>query len=296
MPSNLFREAGLPDVMADGGGGHQRYNQEIAVVRAVYPEIMCVDIQPQRGGMIYKAQLADHVVPDVHIDGERPSYVEFWHRGGEMQDVWCRRVHWRRFLGPEAEGEDEKRYYHKHLKIERHGDLTIRITPDNRVYLYDAESGDYCLYEQQTRTFHVIGPHIFLGSDNADRIEYHKEDQVRVVIPKYFMGKLGLPDTDGITYIADTLMHLMTPFFKVTAETIVLDPTRIYLGNQNATERVMLGDLFMALYNQLITLFNNHQHTNVQIGPSLSGPPSATASPMTDAHLSDVTRVSKTGF
>jgi GpV Apex motif len=300
VPVNPFREAGLPAQMSDAGGPHMRFNQELAFVRAVYPEIMCADIQPQSGGMIYRAQIADHVVPDVHIDGERPSYVEFWHRGGQMQDVWCRRVHWRRFVGPETAGEPEKRYYHKHLKIERHGDLTLRITPDNRVYLYDAESGDYCLYEQETRTFHVIGPHVFLGTDEADRIELHTGDpltnEVRIVIPKALIGQTAVEDTDGITYKAGQIIHLVSDLIKLTAETIVLDPVSIKLGHANATERAMLGDLFKAFYNAFVALYNGHQHTSVQTGSGTSGPPSVATPVMDDALLSDVTRISKTGL
>ena len=296
MPVNPFREAGLPQPVPDSGGIHQRYNQEIAVVRAVYPDIMCADIQPQSGGMIYKAQIADHVVPDVHIDGERPSYVEFWHRGGHMQDVWCRRVHWRRFYGPEKAGEPEKRYYHKHLKIERHGDLTMRITPDNRIYLFDAETGDYCLYESETRTFHVIAPHIFLGTDEQTRIEYHQDEQVRIVIPKCLIGQTALEDSDGITYKVGEVIHLVSNLIKFTAQTIVLDPVNIRLGHANATERVMLGDLFRAFYNQFVALFNSHSHSNVQNGPSTSGAPTIPTPAMSDTMLSDVTRVSKSGL
>lgn len=300
MPSNPFREAGLPDQTVDVGGSHERYNQEIGVVRAVYPEIMCVDIQPQHGGMIYRAQLADHVVPDVHIDGERPSYVEFWHRGGEMQDVWCREVHWRSFAGPESEGDEEKRYYHKHLKIERRGDITIRITPDNRIYLVDAESGDYCLYEQQTRTFHVIGPHVFLGTDEEDRIELHTGDpltnEVRIRIPKALIGQTAIEDSDGLTYKAGELIHLVSALIKLTAETIVLDPVNIKLGHANATERIPLGDLLMAFMNTFFDLYNSHQHTNVQNGVGTSGVPTTPTPAMTSVLLSDVAHVSKSGL
>jgi hypothetical protein len=300
VPVDPFREAGLPSQISDEGGPHHRFNQEIAVVHAVYPELMCADIQPLSGGMLYKAQLADHVVPDVHIEGERPSYVEFWHRGGEMQDVWCRRVHWRRFNGPETAGLDEKRYYHKHLKIERHGDLTIRVTPDNRIYLVDSETNDYVLYDMNTRTLHAIVPHVFLGTDEQDRIELHTAapptNQLRIVIPKALIGATAVEDSDGITYKAGEVLHLVSTLIKLTAQTIVLDPVSIKFGHANATERVMLGDLFMSLYNGLINLFNSHSHSNVQNGPGTSGPPTATADLMTSAFLSDVARVSKTGL
>lgn len=299
MSTNFFREAGLPQPLPDMRGGHERYNTEIGYVVAVHPEIWCVDVQPHAGGLLRNVQLADYALPDVHIDGERPSYVEFWHRGGEIQDVWCRRVHWRRFFGPETAGEDEKRYYHKHLKIERIGDITIRITPDQKIYLFDAESGDYCLYEQEKRTFHVIAPHIFYGTDEENRLELHTgdplQDQLRLVIPKYFMGKEGLPDTDGISYIQDSILHLMSTLIKLTADEIVLDPTSIKLGHANATERVMLGDAWMNFYNIFVALFNGHTHSNVQNGGGVSGPPVTGTSSMTSALLSDVTRVSKTG-
>lgn len=299
MLPNLFREAGLPLQRLDVGGGHERYNQEIGVVRAVYPDIMCVDIQPQSGGMIYKAQLADHVLPHVHIDGERPSYVEFWHRGGEIQDVWCREVHWRSFVGPEATDAEEKRAYHKHLKIERRGDITIRITPDNRYYIMDSEKNDYIEYDQNTREVKVIAPHVYLGTDTQNRIELHTEgtltDQVRIVIPKALIGATAVEDADGITYKVGEILHLVSNLIKLTAQTIVLDPVSIKLGHANATERVPLGDVLLATMNAFRTLFNAHTHSNVQNGLGVSGIPTTPAAALTDAVLSDVARVSKSG-
>jgi hypothetical protein len=267
------------------------------VVRAVYPDIWCVDVEPQAGGLLRYVQVYGDVLPHVHADRQRPSYVTLWHRGGEMQDVWCRPVTWRQFHGPEKSGEEEKRYYHKHLQIERVGDITIRITPDNRIYLFDAETGDYCLYESETRTFHVIAPHIFLGSDEEDRIEYHQEDEVRVVIPKCLVGATAIQDADGITYLANTMIHLVSSLIKLTAsDAIILDPPQIKLGNANASEQLLLGNAWMTFFNTFITLFNAHQHTNVQNGGGVSGAPSTATPAMTNALLSDIARVSKTGL
>jgi hypothetical protein len=298
MSTNFFREAGLPRQMPDVGGSHERYNTEIGVVRAVYADIWCVDVEPQAGGLLRNVQLTDSALPEVHVDGERPSYVEFWHRGGEIQDVWCRQVHWRRFPGPETAGEPEKRYYHKHLKLERRGDITVRITPDNRIYLYDAESGDYCLYEQETRTFHVIGPHVFLGTDEADRLELHTGDpltnQIRIRIPKALIGQAAIEDTDGITYTAGQLIHLVSDMIKLTATTaITLDPPRINFGTATAAEQVILGNLFQTFLNAFLTSFNGHQHTGVQTGAGISGPPTAPTALMPNSTLSTIARVSE---
>lgn len=299
MVSNLFREAGLPKHVPDTGGAHERYNTEIGVVRAVHADIWCVDVETQAGGLLTNVQVADYALPHVHEDGVNPSLVELWHRGGEMQDVWCRRVHWRRFLGPETPGEADKRYYHKHLKIERVGDITIRITDDQKYYISDAESGDYCLYDQGARTFHVIGPHVFVGTEEHNRIELHTEgkitDQLRIVIPKALIGATAVEDADGISYKVGEIIHLVSSIIKLTAQTIVLDPVSIKLGHANATERVPLGDLLMAFMNTFFMLYNGHQHSNVQNGLGTSGAPTVATPSMTAALLSDVTRVSKSG-
>jgi GpV Apex motif len=309
-----FREAGLPDPMDDSDGEHTRYSGEIGVVRKTYPDLWRVDIEPQEGGLIRKAQVYGHTLPEVHIDVERPSYVEYWCRGGNLQDIWCSPLHWRRLKGPESATEPEKRLYHKHLKIQRVGDITIRVTPDNRIYLYDAETGDIAMYEQGTRTLHIIGPHVFVGTDAKNRAELHTEttdDRLRVVIPKAFIGKTAVASTDGISYTADQLLHLVStlvvkatagqeidliaPLIKLTADQIVLDPTNIKLGHANATERLLLGDLFKAFLNAFLVAYTGHTHAGVQTGAGTSGVPTVAATLMDDSMLSDVAHVSKAG-
>jgi hypothetical protein len=110
------------------------------------------------------------------------------------------------------------------------------------------------------------------------------------------MGDQALPDTDGISYIKDTLIHLVSDAIKLTANSsITLDPPRINIGNANAAQRVVLGDLLMAFLNTFFVLYNGHQHTNVQTGGGISGAPTTPAASMTSAQLSDIAFVSKTG-
>jgi hypothetical protein len=312
----LFREAGLPPFLDDRGGIYQRYGRYLGIVRAVYPELWRVDIEAEDGGLLQMAIVDDDQLPETHIDDERPSFVEYWHPSGRVSDVRCHVIPFRRLQGPDAADAAEKRRYDKHLMIRRVGDITLRITLDGKkIYLYDAESGDYAMYEQEARTFHVIGPHVFLGTDAKDRVELHTEtsdDRLRVVIPKALLGKTAIQDADGISYTADQLLHLMStnevratagalvhliaPAIKLTASgSITLDPPQIFLGNANATERVILGDLFLALYNAFVALFNSHVHTGVQTGGGTSGVPTTPASAMTNAQLSDIVHVSKSG-
>jgi hypothetical protein len=312
-----FREAGLPDPMDDSNGEHTRYAGEIGVVRKVYPELFRVDIEPQDGGIIYKAQVDGNTLPEVHIDVERPSYVEYWCRGGNLQDVWCSPIHWRRLKGPESATEPERRLYHKHLKIQRVGGITMRITPDDRIYAWDGESGDYCLYDMPNRTTHVLSPHVLVGTDSHNRIELHTEtsdDRIRIVIPKALIGKTGIADEDGLSYTADQLLHLMStnevratagslvhliaPTIKMTASgSIVLDPPRIYLGNANATEQVILGTLFQAFWTNIVKPYiDAHVHSGVQVGGGTSAPPTTPFPGMSTDLLSDIVHVSKTGL
>jgi hypothetical protein len=294
-----FREAGLPEPLADSDGEHTRYTGEIGVVRKTYPDLWRVDIEPQDGGLIHKAQVDGHTLPEVHIDVERPSYVEYWCRGGNLQDIWCSPIHWRRLKGPESATEPERRLYHKHLKIQRVGDITSRITMDNRHYITDAESGDIAMYSQPARTFHFLAPHSFSGTDEANRVELHTEgkltDQLRVVIPQALIGATGQRDADGITYVQNELLHFVSNLIKLTANRIVLDPVDIRLGSDNATERAILGNLYQAFYNAFVALFNAHQHGNVQPGAGTTGPPTTPTPMMDDTMLSDVVHISKTG-
>jgi hypothetical protein len=65
---------------------------------------------------------------------------------------------------------------------------------------------------------------------------------------------------------------------------------RIDLGGA-AAERLVLGDSFMALFNQLLATFNTHTHAT-STGPS--GPPIPPfTQTMGDAHLSSIARTKK---
>jgi len=235
----------------------------------------------------------------------------------------------RRLLGPQdtPEGaagasQPERRYFHTHGYIFRHGDVTVRLTDDNR-YVIETEQGDYIILNTQERQIRLHAPTVFVGTDEehnrieyeqdeairafnplvilgteaGDRVEYRDQGHVQVVTPQCFIGQTGEPDADGITYLADSLIHLVSDIIKLTATTaITLDPPRLNFGNANATERVMLGDSWMALFNAFVTLFNAHTHTNVQNGIGTSGIPTTPTVPMTTAQLSDIAFVSKTGL
>jgi hypothetical protein len=307
---NPLREAGLPLVTTDMGGEHNRYGIYKGIVRAVYPDVRRVDIEPEQGGLLRQAIVQGEVLPEVHIDTERPSHVLFAHINGNIHDVVCWPIDWRRTFGPETTDDGhERHFYHKNQQIRRVKDITVRITPDNRIYIWDAESEDYAVYDMNERTFHVLAPHIFLGSDNETRYEYHRGEEIRMVIPKALVGEQAVADTDGITYLAQQLIHLLSaiqvkatagaeinliaPLIKLTADSVVVDPVNIRFGHANATERLILGDLWKAFYNVFITLFNSHSHTNVQNGLSSSGPPVVPASLMDDSTLSTIAKISQ---
>ena len=73
---------------------------------------------------------------------------------------------------------------------------------------------------------------------------------------------------------------------------VTIDSDNIKLGKQ-ATESVILGDKFMTLYNEMITLLQTHTHDFVQ-APSGAGVTTTTTAaglkPMTSAQLSSITK------
>jgi hypothetical protein len=308
------REAGLPLHTDDQEGLYNRPGHLLGTVTAVDFDLWRVDVAPQEGGLLQGVQVEGDVLPEVYAPNDLASYVTYWFHDGNLQDPWCRPLHWRRFKGPEHGDAPEREKYHEHLQIKRVGQITIRISKDGKkIWLYDAESGDYCLYEQEARSFHVIGPHVFLGTDEHDRIELHTEtddDRLRVVIPKALLGRTAVASADGISYTADELLelvstvevratagelvHLIAPNIKFTAEnSITLDPPRIYLGHGSAAEQVILGNLFKAYLDAFMALFSGHVHSNVQTGAGTSGPPTTPASPMPTSTLSTIARVSQ---
>jgi hypothetical protein len=295
-----MREAGLPILNPDVHGESFLLFGSKGVVRTLYPDLWRVDLETEDGSLLTYVPVIGPYFPELHKDAEQPSHAGYLHIRGTAQ-AFCWPLTHRRLLGPQDSPEGqagasqpERRYYHLHNYILRSGDVTIRITKNHELVL-ETEEGDYIELNTKTREIRLHAPTVYVGTteEGTSRIQYEQDDSIRALSPLILLGtEIG----DRIQYKDGVEILLQAPLIKLTAEEIILDPTSIKLGHQNATERVMLGDLFMGLYNGLVTLFNSHQHTNVQNGPATSGPPSATASPMTEAHLSDVARVSKTGL
>jgi hypothetical protein len=293
-------EAGLPLLVSDVHGDRSLMSGSKGVVRALHPDLWRVDIETEDGSLLSYALVIGPYFPELHKDGEAPSHVGYFYVRG-MPDALCWPMPHRRLLGPddalpgqEGQAQPERRYFDLHNFIFRSGDITWRITKDHR-FVLESEAGDYLSYDQARREMVVRAPTVFLGTEAETRVEVERDKEVRIVMPKILLGDQALPDTDGISYIKETLLHLVSPLIKLTADEIVLDPTSIKLGHANATERALLGDVWQTFYNAFVTLFNGHSHSNVQVGLGFSGPPTLPTPAMTDALLSDVTRISKTG-
>ena len=294
-----MREAGLPILTPNVHGEANLFSASKGVVRAVYPDLWRVDLETEDGSLLTGVPVIGPFFPELHQDGEAPAHVGYLHVRGTAH-AFCWPLTHRRLLGPQDSpggqgGEDhpERRYYHLHNYIFRSGDITMRITKDNRL-VFETEAGDYIQLDAATREVRIHAPTVYVGiTEDAHRIQYEQDDSIRAFMPLVLLGtEIG----DRIEYREGVQILLQAPLIKLTAESIVLDPTSIKLGHENATERVMLGDGWMALYNAFVALFNSHTHTNVQNGPSVSGGPSTPTVPMTDSLLSDVARVSKTGL
>jgi hypothetical protein len=297
-----MREAGLPVLVPDAGGERTQLMGAKGVVRAIYPERWRVDIETEEGSLITEALVVGPYFPQLHADGQEPSHVGYLQVGGGPEAL-CWPMPHRRLLAPTdrpkdagAEEQPERRYFHLHRYIFRSGNITMRITTDERL-VFESEAGDYILFDTQTRTVEVQAPTVFLGTDAGTRVEYQRDTELRLIMPKILLGDQALLDTDGITYLKDTLLHLVSPEIKLTSSgQIILDPPTIKFGNENASEPLVLGNQWLALYNAFINLFNNHVHTNVQTGSGVSGPPQTPSVGMTDAQLSDIAYVSKDGL
>ena len=312
MAWNPYREAGLPHLTADQDGYANRYGLTKGVVRAVYPDVRRVDVEPEHGGLLRKVLVIGDVLPEEHVDTDNPQHVLVGFIGGNMHDAVCWPLLWRRTFGTETTDDGKERhFYPKNQQIVRVKDLTVRITSDNRIYLVDAESDDYIEYDMNTRTVHTIAPHVFMGTNEATRYEYHRDTEVRIVIPKCLIGQTAVESADGMSYLAQQLIHLMSmlqvkatagaevelnaPLIELNAGSVVLNTTNSRFGGASAAEQLLLGNQWMTFYNTFITLFNAHTHTSVQNGPGTSGPPGAPAAAMDGSLLSDVARVSKAG-
>lgn len=293
------REAGLPRMEMHLDGDRHLFVCSQGVVRTVYPERWSVDLETAEGSLLTDVKVIGPFFPELHEDAVKPAHVGYMHIRGTIH-AFCWPLTHRRLLGPtdqlkgeEGQEQPERRYFHLHGYIVRSGDVTVRITHDHR-YVVETEQGDYIQVDTQAREVRVHAPTVFIGTEHDSRIEYQRDDKVNVISDQIYLGTLV---DDRMEYVKGQHIILQAPLVKVTAEQqIILDPPQIKLGNENATERLILGDLFMALYNGLITLFNTHQHTNVQTGGGLSGPPSSSAASMTAAHLSDIAHVSKDGL
>lgn len=297
-----MREAGLPPLYQDTLGEQFLLTGSKGVVRAVYPDTNRVDIETEDGSLLSQVLVCGPYFPEVHTDAEAPSHVAYLHSGGRAEAL-CWPISHRRLLGPRdtlkgdgGQEQPERRYFHTHGYILRFGDITVRLSRDNK-YVIETENDDYIVIDSDKREIELRAPTVFLGTDDATRIEYQRDKEVRVLSPKILLGDQALMDTDGLTYIKDQLIHLVSDVIKLTATTaITLDPPRLNFGNANATEHVVLGDALMALYNAFVTIFNAHGHSNVQNGPSVSGAPTTPATPMSSAQLSDIAFISKTGL
>jgi hypothetical protein len=222
---------------------------------------------------------------------------------------------------PQSDNGDtpERRYYHTHGYIYRHGKITVRHTYDHR-WVLEGENGDYIQYDEEAREIRchapsvfvgteddtrieyqrdeyikAIMPHIYLGTDTEDRFQYDQSDQAQLVIPKFFMGQTGIQDADGISYVAGVVLHLVSSLIKLTADEIVLDPVNVKLGGAGATEQAVLGNLLLTLWTAAKALFDGHVHTGVQTGSGSTAVPTTQFPAMTGAHLSDVVHISKDG-
>jgi hypothetical protein len=291
-----MREAGLPILTPDVHGEQSLLTGSRGVVRAVYPDRWRVDIETDDGSLLTEALVIGPYFPELHKDGEAPSHVGYLaFRGGP--DAVCWPMPHRRLMGPHdtmdgQDGQDqpERRYFHLHGFIFRSGDITLRVTQDHR-FVMESEAGDYILYDQATREIHLHAPTIFAGTDEQNnRIEYQQDESIRAFNPLII---LGTETQDRIEYLKGTSILLQAPLLKIQADEVDIDPVQIRLGGTGATQRLMLGDLFKVFYNVFVTLFNSHQHTSVQNGAGISGPPTTPTASMDDSLLSDMTRVAK---
>jgi hypothetical protein len=321
-----YREAGLPPLVNDHYGERQLLMGSKGVVRFLRPEINRVDIETEEGGLLTNVMVIGPYFPQLHTDGDEPSHVAYLHMRG-MADAICWPMTFRRLLGRqdrrEADGTEpppERRFYETHSYIYRSGNITTRITYDQR-WVIEGEAGDYLQYDEVAREIRIHAPSVFVGTETESRIEYARDqyvkvitpatyigtdtanrfelhvgddvpDQAQLVMPQFYLGAQGLPDSDGVSYTANVLLHLVSTLIRLTAGQVVIESSNTLFGSAAASERLLLGDSWMALYNTFITLFNAHTHGGVQTGGGASGAPIVGAVPMTAAQLSSVARVS----
>jgi hypothetical protein len=293
-------EAGLPLAVADMHGETALFASAKGVVRAVHPERWRVDLEAEDGSLLTEVLVIGPYFPEVHKDGDAPSQVVYLHSRGNP-DAFCWPLPHRRLLAPDdappgqaGQSQPERRYFHTQGYVFRLGDITVRLTTDNR-YVIETEDGDYVLIDKQRREIHLHAPTVFVGTDEqGNRVEYQQDDSIRAYAP---LVLIGTETDDRIEYLKGQQITLQAPIIKLTATgEIVIDPPTIKFGNENAAEPLVLGNQWLAFFNHFITLYNAHVHTGVQSGTGVSGTPQTSAAGMTSAQLSDICYVSKDGL
>jgi len=295
-----MREAGLPLVMLDIHGEHTLVLGSKGVVRKVHPERNRVDIETEDGSYLREVLVQGPYFPEVHQDGVAPSHVTYLHIRGQAEAFCWPETHRRLLASTDmladqtGTSQPERRYFPQHHYIFRVGDITVRISRDNR-FVVETEAGDYIILDRKAREIRLHAPSVFLGTTtDQNRVEFQQDDSFRAFNP---LVLLGTENGDRIEYRDGQEIILQAPIIKLTATgEIILDPPTLKFGNENANEPLVLGNAWLALYNAFITLFNAHVHTNVQTGGGVSGPPQTTSPGMTSAQLSDIAYVSKTGL
>jgi hypothetical protein len=294
-----MREAGLPMLTLDIHGEHSLILASKGLVRAVHPERHRIDIETAEGAYLREALVLGPYFPEVHRD-DAPSHVAYLHVQGEAEAFCWPETH-RRLLSPQTtppgqsgQSQPERRYFDTHGYVFRLGDITVRLTTDNR-YVIETEDGDYILLDKQRREIHLHAPTVFLGTDEqGNRVEWEQDDSLRAFNPLIL---LGTETDDRIEYLKGQQITLQAPIIKLTATgEVVIDPPTIKFGNENASEPLVLGNQWLAFFNHFITLYNAHVHTGVQSGTGVSGTPQTSAAGMTSAQLSDICYVSKDGL
>lgn len=289
-----MREAGLPQMFADDRGERALYAGSKGVVRAVYPDRWRVDLETDDGSLLTEVLVVGPYLPQLHQDGADPSHVGYLYvRGGP--DAVCWPMPHRRLVGPHDQPGDEqpeRRYFHRHSYIFRSGDITVRITDDQR-FVIESEHGDYIVYDQNRREIRLHAPTVYVGTTtDAGRIEYLQDTIMRAFTPVIL---LGTETQDRIEYHDGTHILLQAPVIKLTAtEAIILDPPNIRFGSDIATERIVLGDTLQAYINAVVkTMIDAHVHSGVQVGLGNTGTPTSSFPVMPDTTLSTIARISE---
>lgn len=183
---------GVAPLVEDDHAEHRQLQNGMGIVKKVYAEERRIDVEDQQGGILHKVLVLGPHLPPVHVDDDCPSYVVLLPLHSHAEDLAAFPLVWRRLKAPQdvKNGSQEKeRHLHAiHVHCERAGDITIRVTDDNR-YLVETEHDDYIEIDQELRTIGVIAPTVFIGTKQDTRIEYVEDEHVHVVISDIRLGK-----------------------------------------------------------------------------------------------------------